>query len=240
MRFDVLTLFPSMFEEPLASSILGRACEQGLVRVDLHDIRDHTTNKHRRVDDAPYGGGAGMVMMAEPICATIDVVKSDHTVARTILLSPAGRLFNQDYARELSRVEGGSVVLICGRYEGVDERVATQMCDDVLSIGDYVLSGGEFAAMVIIDAVTRLIPGVLGNDNSTREESLENGLLEYPQYTRPRVFRGIEVPSVLVGGHHKEVAAWRHRAALNRTRERRPDLFDAYTGSSNKKKLLDS
>jgi tRNA (guanine37-N1)-methyltransferase len=240
MRFDVLTLFPALFESPLQASILGRAIKDGHVEVGLHDIREFTTDKHRNVDDSPFGGGAGMVMMPGPVVDAIESVKAERKVTRTILLSPSGRRFDQAYARELAAMDSANVVLICGRYEGVDARVADGWCDEELSIGDYVLSGGELAALTIIDAVARLIPGVLGNVQSNEEESLEGGLLEYPHYTRPRSFRGRDVPAVLLGGNHHEIDKWRRRQALERTRTRRPDLFEQLEKGAEDKKLLDS
>jgi tRNA (guanine37-N1)-methyltransferase len=240
MRFDVLTLFPELFESPLQASILGRAIKDGHVEVGLHDIREFTTDKHRSVDDSPFGGGAGMVMMPGPVVDAIESVKAERKVTRTILLSPSGRRFDQAYARELAAMDSANVVLICGRYEGVDARVADGWCDEELSIGDYVLSGGELAALTIIEVVARLIPGVLGNVQSTEEESLEGGLLEYPHYTRPRSFRGRDVPAVLLGGNHHEINKWRRRQALERTRTRRPDLFEQLEKGAEDKKLLDS
>jgi tRNA (guanine37-N1)-methyltransferase len=221
MRFDVLTLFPEMFEGPLGHSILGRAIERGLLRVGLTNIRDFATDRHRTVDDYPYGGGPGMVMKPGPI---FDAAES---VARPgspiILLSPRGRLFSQRIAAELA--EHRHLVLICGHYEGVDERVRDHLATDELSIGDYVLTGGELAAMVVIDAVARLVPGVLGGVASTSEESHSRGLLEYPHYTRPPDFRGHAVPEVLLSGHHAEIARWRRQRALLETATRRPDLL---------------
>ncbi len=239
VRFDVLTLFPQMFNGPLSESILGRATQSNLVEVGLHNIRSFTTNKHNKVDDSPFGGGAGMVMMAEPIVRALEAVKQERPVARTILLSASGTQFNQDKARELAGLTGGTLVLICGRYEGVDARVGRHYCDEELSVGDYVLSGGELPAMVIIDAVSRLIPGVLGNAESSIEESQEGGVLEYPQYTRPREFEGHEVPAVLLDGDHKAIKNWRRRSALLRTKYCRPDLFSKLKLSPNDKKLLD-
>jgi tRNA (guanine37-N1)-methyltransferase len=240
MRFDVLTLFPALFESPLQASILGRAIKDGHVEVGLHDIREFTTDKHRTVDNSPFGGGAGMVMMPGPVVDAIESVKAERQVTRTILLSPSGRRFDQAYARELVAMDSANVVLICGRYEGVDARVADGWCDEELSVGDYVLSGGELAALTIIDAVTRLIPGVLGNVESNEDESLEGGLLEYPHYTRPRSFRGRDVPAVLLGGNHNEIDKWRRQQALERTRTRRPDLFEQLEKGAEDKKLLDS
>ena len=224
MRFDVLTLFPEMFTGPLQESIIKRAQERGLISVHLHNIRDYATGRHRVTDDAPYGGGGGMVMKPEPIFAAVEAVLGDEKGVPVILLSPQGRLFTHEVARELSRYP--RLVLICGRYEGVDERVREHLATDEISIGDYVLSGGELAAMVIIDAVTRLLPGALGDPGATFEDSYAWGLLEYPHYTRPAVFRGWAVPEVLLSGNHAAIARWRREQALRRTLERRPDLLE--------------
>ncbi len=223
MQFTILTLFPGMFRGPLGESIIGRAISKGLLDVHLEDVRDHTRDKHRVVDDLPYGGGSGMVMKPEPLAAAIEHVRGFREIDTMILLTPQGRRFDQAEARRLAGQRG--VGLVCGHYEGVDERIREHMVDDELSIGDFVLTGGELAAMVILDAVTRLLPGVLGNDMSHVEESFEDGLLEYPQYTRPRVFRGWEVPEVLLSGNHARIRRWRRQMALLRTRARRPDLY---------------
>ena len=219
MHFDIFTLFPGMFEGPFSESILKRAQEKGLLSIDLHNIRDVTTDRHHIVDDYPYGGGAGMVMKPEPI---FNAVESVYKGGPIILLTPQGRLFNQEIARELAREP--RITLICGHYEGVDERVREHLVTDELSIGDYVLTGGELAAMVVVDAVSRLIPGVLAS-GSTEEESHSNNLLEYPQYTRPPEFRGWRIPDILLSGHHEQIARWRRKESLRRTRQRRPDLF---------------
>ncbi len=228
MRIDVFTIFPEYLETPLGLSILGRARDAGLLDVRLHDPRDHTTDKHRSVDDAPLGGGAGMVMMPEPLFAAVEAVEPPRPL---YLLAPAGRRFDQDLAQELA--SGGGFSMICGRYEGVDQRVADHLCDDELSIGDYVLAGGEAAALVVVEAVARLLPGVLGNEASTAEESFADEadggaagrVLEHPQYTRPASFRGLDAPEVLRSGDHGRIAEWRRAEALRRTRERRPDLL---------------
>ncbi|NWG22724.1 MAG: tRNA (guanosine(37)-N1)-methyltransferase TrmD [Chloroflexi bacterium] len=227
MRFDILTLFPGMFSGPLSESIIKRAIQSGRITVALHDIREYTTDRHRTADDTPYGGGAGMVMKAEPLAACIRAVLAmPHGavagVAPVILLSPDGQLFTQRVAAELAQYE--RLVLVCGRYEGVDERVREVLIDRELSIGDYVLTGGELAAMVVLDAVARLVPGVIDAASIT-EESHSDGLLEYPQYTRPAVWEGRAVPPVLISGHHGEVARWRRRQRLQRTLARRPDLL---------------
>ena len=203
-----------MFESVFGETIIKRAQEKGLVRIELVNIRDFTHDKHRTTDDYPYGGGAGMVMKPEPIYEAMDYVKSKSPNVHTILLTPAGRIFNQQKAKELSKKE--SVAIICGRYEGFDERVR-YLADEEISIGKFVLSGGEIAAMAIVDATVRLIPGVLGNEESLKEESFENGLIEYPQYTRPREYRGMKVPEILLSGNHKKIKEWREKEAKKRT-----------------------
>ena len=221
MQIDVLTLFPEMFDGPLGHSILRRAIDRGLLEVRLTNIRDFTTDRHRTVDDYPYGGGPGMVMKPGPIFDAVEAVAQPGDPI--VLLTPQGRVFTQRMAAELARRE--RLVLICGHYEGVDERVREHLVTDELSIGDYVLTGGELAAMVVIDAVTRLLPGVLGGEESTSDESHSDGLLEYPHYTRPPEFRGRGVPDILLSGHHAEIARWRRHQALLRTAKRRPDLL---------------
>ena len=223
MRFDILTLFPNMFGSPLQESILGRAIEKGLVEIRTINIRDYALDKHQVVDDTPYGGGQGMVMKVEPIARAIEWVKAENPSARTIYLTPQGKRFDQETARVLAHQP--HLILLCGRYEGVDERVRELFVDEEISIGDYVLTGGEVAAMVLIDAVSRLLPGVLGSDRSAEEDSFSNSLLEYPQYTRPFDFRGHCVPEVLLSGNHGEISMWRRREALKRTSARRPDLL---------------
>jgi tRNA (guanine37-N1)-methyltransferase len=223
VKFTVITLFPPMFESPLGHSILKKGKEKGLISVDFVDPRDFTSDKHRTVDDAPYGGGQGMVMKPEPLVAAIEAAKKTLSRPRVILLSPQGKLFDQAEAQRLS--EEKELVLVCGRYEGVDERVKA-FVDEELSIGDYTLSGGELPAMTVIDAVARLIPGVLGNAKSPEEDSFSDGLLEYPQYTRPEEFRGMKVPDVLVSGDHERIEKWRKEMSVDLTRERRPDLLD--------------
>ena len=220
MHFDIFTLFPDMFQGPFSESILKRAQERGLLSIALHNIRDATTDKHHVVDDYPYGGGAGMVMKPEPIFTAVEAVYQGGPI---ILLSPQGRLFNQQIAHELAQEP--RVTLICGHYEGIDERVREHLVTDELSIGDYVLTGGELAAMIVVDATSRLIPAVLGGDESTLEESHSGNLLEYPHYTRPPEFRGWNVPDVLLSGNHAEIAKWRRKESLRRTKQRRPDLF---------------
>jgi tRNA (guanine37-N1)-methyltransferase len=221
VRVDILTLFPGMFVGPFDESMLKRAREAGVLQLNLVDIRDFATDRHRTVDDTPYGGGPGMVLKPGPIFAAVEAVRG--TDSRVILLSPQGRLFEHARAVELSTLP--HLILICGHYEGVDERVREHLVDDELSIGDYVLTGGELAAMVVVDAVARLLPGVLGAGESTVEESHSSGLLEYPQYPRPAEFRGWRVPDVLLSGNHAEISRWRHRRALERTGQRRPELL---------------
>ena len=221
MRIDVITLFPDTFPGPLAASIPGRALERGLAELHAHDLRTWGLGRHRSVDDYPYGGGAGMVLRPEPIAAALDAVAPSGSVASRILLDPGGERFDQARAEDLA--VRGHLVLVCPRYEGVDHRVRA-LVDLELSVGDYVLSGGEIAALVVIDAVLRLLPGAI-DDASTDEESFSHGLLEYPQYTRPPVFRGEAVPEILLSGHHAAVAAWRREQALERTRRMRPDLL---------------
>jgi tRNA (guanine37-N1)-methyltransferase len=224
MHFDVFTLFPRIFEGPLQESILKRAQETGRLSVVLHDIRGYATDKHCTTDDYPYGGGGGMVMKPEPVFAALeDVLGAALSATPVILLSPQGRLFNQAVARELAASE--RLALICGRYEGVDERVRQLLVSDEISIGDYVLTGGELPALVLIDAITRLLPGVLGDTGAVLHDSHSNGLLEHPHYTRPAEFRSYTVPDVLLSGHHAQVARWRRQEALRRTWERRPDLL---------------
>jgi tRNA (guanine37-N1)-methyltransferase len=223
LSVEVLTLFPRMIAAPLEESILGKAREKGLLRVQVTDIRDFADGKHRVTDDIPYGGGAGMVMKPEPLVAAIEAARRRQPDARVILLSPQGPRFEQRKAHQLA--EGGPLILVCGRYEGVDERVL-RWVDEELSLGDFVLTGGEVAALAVIDAMARLAPGVLGNALSAHDESFSGeGLLEGPQYTRPPEFRGMRVPEILLSGDHKKIAQWRQEQAVARTRERRPDLL---------------
>ncbi len=221
MDIEVVTIFPGMFPGPLAESITGRALEQGLARLGTVDPRTFATDRHHTVDDYPYGGGPGMVMQPGPLVAAIESARRPDS--RVILLSPTGRLFTQSMAHEMA--QAAHLVLVCGRYEGIDERVRLATGAEEVSIGDYVLTGGELAAMVVVDAVVRLLPGVLSTSESWRDESHVEGLLEYPQYTRPPEFRGLRVPDVLLSGHHAQVAAWRRRQSLERTRDRRPELL---------------
>lgn len=236
MRFDILTLFPDMFSSPLRESILGRAMEKGLLQIQTINIRDYSLDKHQVVDDTPYGGGHGMVMKVEPIARAIEWTKSHHPSAKTIYLTPQGIPLNQDLARRLSTQS--HLILLCGRYEGVDERVRELFIEEEISIGDYVLTGGELAALVLIDAVSRFVPGVLGSDRSAEEDSFFNSLLEYPQYTRPAEFRGKCVPEVLLSGNHLAISQWRRKEALRRTSLRRPDLLARANLSEGDRELL--
>jgi tRNA (guanine37-N1)-methyltransferase len=231
MRIDVITIFPEPVRAMLECSIVGRAQEAELVAISVYDLRDEATDKRRTVDDAPYGGGAGMVLKPEPLFSAVEKRRTPN--ARVILLTPQGRTLTQAVARELAAEE--HLVLVCGRYEGFDERVREHLVTDEISIGDFVLTGGELAATVVVDCVVRLIPGVLGNAESSNSESFENGLLEYPQYTRPAEFRGWSVPEVLLGGNHGEIARWRIQRQEERTRERRPDLWRSYCAGKEKK-----
>jgi len=228
MRIDILTLFPQMFEAPFGFGIFKRAIDNGLVNINLVNIRDYTHDKHHTADDYPYGGGAGMVMKPEPIFEAVDAIKAglDDKDARppVILLTPQGRLFSHKIALELSL--HSHIILICGHYEGIDERVPEHLATDAISIGDYVLTGGEVPALVVADAVLRLVPGVLGSEESPLDDSHAEGLLEYPQYTRPAEFRGWKVPEVLLSGNHAQIAKWRREQIIKRTLERRPELLD--------------
>jgi len=233
MRIDVFTSLPQLLAPVFDVGLLGRAREQGVLDVRVHDLRDYSTDRHRSVDDTPFGGGPGMVLAPEPIFRAVEAVDPPRPL---FLLSPGGRRFDQERARELAATPGFS--LLCGRYEGVDERVRSDLVDDGLSIGDYVLAGGEAAAFVVVEAVTRLVPGVMGNDASRDEESFVDGLLEYPQFTRPAVFRGEEVPEVLRSGDHARVQRWRRAQALARTRDLRPDLLERRGGLTSDEEAL--
>ena len=224
LRFDIVSIFPGMFESPFGDSIIQRAREEGLLDIRLHDLRDYSLNKHKKVDDNPFGGGVGMVMNVEPIARAIAAVKKEVPETRTILLSPGGKPLDQEKAWELSRLK--SLTLICGRYEGVDERVRLHYVDEEISIGDYVLTGGELPAMVLVETVSRLLPGVLGDPESVVEESFHDDLLEYPQYTRPQDYEGYKVPEVLVSGDPKKIHDWQKSEALKKTMQVRPDLLE--------------
>ena len=236
MQIDILSLFPEMFEGPLTTSMIGKAREKGIVNIDITDFRDYTTNKQRHVDDTPYGGGAGMLLQAQPIFDALDAVQEKHpTPGKVILLDPAGRKFDQSVAEELATEQ--HLTFICGHYEGYDERIRTRVTDE-FSLGDYVLTGGELATMVIIDATVRLLPDVLGNNESAVGDSFSTGLLEYPQYTRPADFRGLKVPEVLTSGNHQKIAQWRRKESLRRTYLRRPNLLENYPLTEQDKKWL--
>lgn len=233
MKFTILTLFPEMVMSGLNESIIGRAKEKGIIDIEAVNIRDYTEDKHKKVDDYPYGGGAGMVMQAQPIYdAHKAVTENMKGSIRTIYLTPQGKVFNQDMAVELAETD--NLVLLCGHYEGVDERVLEEIVTDYVSIGDFVLTGGELPAMVMVDAISRMVPGVLTNDESGTTESFHNYLLEYPQYSRPEEWRGKKVPDVLLSGHHKNIEDWRLSQSIERTRERRPDLYEKYMNSERK------
>ena len=221
MRVDIFTIFPGIFASPLRESLLGKAVADGILDVRIHDLRDFTDDKHRSTDDEPYGGGPGMVMKAEPVFAAVESLGADR--GRTILLSPAGRRLDRDLVHELAAEL--RIVLICGRYEGVDERVVEGLPAEEVSVGDYVLSGGEVAALVVLEAVARLVPGVIGREESHERDSFEDGLLDHPHYTRPQTLRDLSVPDVLLSGNHAEIERWRREAALEKTRRNRPDLL---------------
>jgi tRNA (guanine37-N1)-methyltransferase len=223
MKFTVLTLFPEMFSLLQVGGIIGRSVEKNRISIETVDIRSFATDRHRTVDDRPHGGGCGMVMKPEPLAGAIRHAKENHPEACTVLLTPQGRLFDNGVARQLAERSG--LILVCGRYEGIDERICQDFVDEELSIGDYVLTGGELAAMVVIDTVTRLLPGTLGNEQSAEEDSFSTGLLEYPQYTRPRSFDGSQVPDVLLSGDHGAIRKWRRQASVIRTFLKRPDLL---------------
>ncbi len=225
VRIDIITIFPEVIDVYAATSILGRAQEAGHLDVRVHDLRDATDDPHRSVDDSPFGGGAGMVLKPDPIFRTVEAAETPRPI---LYLSPTGRTLDQAYARELSLLEG--FTLLCGRYEGIDERVRTHLVDGEVSIGDYVLAGGELGALVVLESVARLLPGVLGNESSAGDESFSNGLLEYPHYTRPADYRGLEVPAVLRSGNHALIERWRRAQSLRRTIECRPDLIEARGG----------
>jgi len=236
MQIDILTLFPEMFQGVFDSGVIGRAIDQGLVGISLHNFRDQAHDKHHTVDDYPYGGGAGMVLKPEPIFEAVEAVKGESDIP-VILLSPAGRLFTQRVAEEFAQYSG--MIIICGRYEGVDQRVSEHLATDEISIGDYILTGGEIAAMVVIDAVVRLLPGVLGSELSSREDSHVAGLLEYPQFTRPPSYRGWPVPEVLLSGNHARIADWRREQSIRRTFDRRPELLGKAELSPAEKRLIE-
>lgn len=236
MDFDVITIFPKMFDSPLDESIIKKAREKGLVTISVHDLRDYAEGKHRVTDDYPYGGGEGMVMKADPIVKAIKAVKNKKKDARTVLLTPQGEILNQAVIKELS--EEKNLIIICGRYEGVDERIRLHYVDKEISIGDYVLTGGELPAMVLIDAIARLIPGVVGNEDSVKNDSFYSSLLDYPQYTRPPEIEGKTVPEVLLSGDHEKIRIWRRKEALKQTLKKRPDLLRAMKLTQEDKSIL--
>ncbi len=237
IRFDVLSVFPEMLASPLNFSLIKKALDKDLLRIGLHDIRDWAENKQKMTDDAPYGGGCGMVMKVEPVERALAAVKCDELHPLVVLMTPQGETFNQKIAAELALQK--QIILICGRYEGVDERIREHLADREISIGDYILTGGELSALVVMDAVARLIPGVLGNEESAVTESFSCGLLEYPQYTRPALYQGWGVPDVLVSGNHAQIERWRKIEALKRTWQRRPDLIDKADLSPDDRKILE-
>jgi tRNA (guanine37-N1)-methyltransferase len=236
MKFDILTLFPGMFTGPFDESIIKRAQDKQLIDISLHNIRDWATDKHQTADDAPYGGGAGMVMKAEPLASCIESVKAGNPASTVVMTSPHGRPLTHNIARELSGRSG--LIIVCGRYEGIDERIRTLYIEDDISLGDFVLSGGEIAAMAIVDAVTRLIPGALGSSESAETDSFGDGLLEYPHYTRPPEFKGLAVPAPLLSGHHEQIRKWRRKESLRKTRMLRPDLLTRVKLNREDHKLL--
>lgn len=235
--FDIITIFPEMFHAYLGEGILKKAMQKELVDVKVYNLRDFASDKHRTVDDYPYGGGPGMVMKIEPIYNAVKTIKSDGLERLTIMLSPQGTIFNQKTAETLLS-EKKRILFVCGRYEGIDERVVESLVDEEISIGDYVMTGGELAALVIIDSIARLIPGVLGDEESAKEESFTWGLLDYPHYTRPPEFMGMKVPDILLSGNHKEIWRWRRKEALKRTMKRRPDLLKNIELTEEDKKIL--
>jgi tRNA (guanine37-N1)-methyltransferase len=236
MRFDIITIFPEMFTSWFSAGIIKKALEKKVIDIKVHDLRDYTTDKHRQVDDRPYGGLEGMVLKPEPIFRAVEEIRQAGASTLTCLLSPQGELFNSILAEKLAKYE--QLILICGRYEGVDERVAEYLVDKEISIGDYVLTGGELAAAVVVEAISRFVPGVVGKEGSVRQDSFTTGLLDFPQYTRPREFRGYRVPSVLFSGDHKKIARWRRKKALEKTLVRRPDLLKSRRLSSEEEELL--
>jgi tRNA (guanine37-N1)-methyltransferase len=236
MIFDILTIFPDLFASPLDEGILRKARQEGKIRITVTDIRDFAEDRHATTDDRPFGGGEGMVMKAEPLAAAVEQTRRSGNTGRVVLLTPQGRKYSQAIARELAKED--SLVLVCGRYEGVDERFRAAFCDDEISIGDYILTGGELAAMIIIDSVSRLLPGVLGCPDSADKDTFSRNLLKHPQYTRPRNFRGVEVPEVLLNGNHAEISSYRFVEAVRRTLDRRPDLLGMERFSREEERLL--
>jgi len=237
LRFDIITLFPRTFASPLQESIIKKAQDRGLLHIIIHDLRDYAVDRHRTADDGPYGGGAGMVMKIEPIVKALEAIKAPGVRARTILTTPQGPVFSQEAAQRLSSYE--QIVMVCGRYEGVDERVLS-FVDEEVSIGDYIVTGGELPALVVLDAVARLVPGVVGDRASVLEDTFANDLLKYPQYTRPTCFRGLDVPEVLLSGNHERIRVWRKGQSLRKTLQRRPDLLQRAALDDEGKRMLKS
>jgi len=237
MKFSIITIFPAIFDPYLNEGVLKRALQKRLIEVEVHNLRDYTQDKHRSVDDYPYGGGSGMVMKPGPFFSAVETLHPDAAGRRVIMLSPAGKKFDQEMAVELSKEER-SLVFLCGRYEAIDERVSTSLADDEVSIGDYVLTGGEMPALVIIDAVARLVSGVLGDEHSAEIESFSWGILDYPHYTRPPVYKGLAVPETLLSGNHKDIVQWRRKQALRRTVKQRPELLEKTTLSEEDQRLM--
>lgn len=237
MHISIVTIFPGIFNVYMGESLMGKAREKGLIRVDIHNLRDFTADRHRTVDDSPYGGGPGMVMKPEPIASAVQHITADGESTRTIMVSPQGELFSQKMAEAFAG-EQRRLLFLCGRYEGIDERIRESVVDDEVSIGDYVLTGGELAALVIIDATVRLLPGVVGDGDSLSEESFSWGILDYPHYTRPSEWRGLRVPDVLLSGNHRDIELWRRKEALRRTLARRPDLLKRAALTEEDQKLI--
>ncbi|MCE5211196.1 MAG: tRNA (guanosine(37)-N1)-methyltransferase TrmD [Deltaproteobacteria bacterium] len=238
INFEILSIFPEMFSSPLNFSLLKKAQEKGLIKISLHNIRDWADDKQKMTDDAPYGGGCGMVMKLEPVEKALSAIRrGDEKDSTVVLMTPQGEVFNQKIAAELSHKK--RIMIVCGRYEGVDERIREHLVDREISIGDYILTGGELAAMVLIDAVSRFIPDVLGNPDSAQDESFSQNLLEYPQYTRPAAYKGWMVPDILLSGNHAEIELWRRKESLRKTYKKRPDLLNKITLSDEDKKILD-
>lgn len=238
INFEILSIFPEMFSSPLNFSLLKKAQEKGLIKISLHNIRDWADDKQKMTDDAPYGGGCGMVMKLEPVEKALSAIRGgDEKDSTVVLMTPQGEVFNQKIAAELSHKK--RIMIVCGRYEGVDERIREHLVDREISIGDYILTGGELAAMVLIDAVSRFIPDVLGNPDSAQDESFSQNLLEYPQYTRPAAYKGWMVPDILLSGNHAEIELWRRKESLRKTYKKRPDLLNKITLSDVDKKILD-
>ena len=237
MKCEVITIFPEIFHSYLSAGVLKKALQKKLIEVNVHNLRDYSRDRHRTVDDYPYGGGAGMVMKPEPFFDAVETISPKKKERRVIMLSPTGKKFDQNMAEELSKGKK-KLIFLCGRYEAIDERVRIALVDNEISIGDYILTGGELAALVIIDAIARIIPGVLGDERSAKEDSFSSGILDYPHYTRPPIFRDMAVPEVLLSGNHKEILRWRRKESLRRTLERRPDLLEKRILGNEDNKIL--